>query len=313
MVCAFSLAGTSVIAARFMSDKLGVFTITAASLFFSLLLLVPLCWKRLAESVRTLSLTDWRPIIFQGFFGIFLFRMFLLYGLEYTSSGEAGIITGATPAFTVFLAVFLLKEKVNRTAVIGIVSTVAGILLIQKVPYLGTLSAFATEHFKGNLMVLAAAICESLFNISSRRAAVKATVLQRKQVHPMVQTTLVAAAAWLLCLVPAQFEDPVTSLAAIGWVEWTALVWYGPIVTALAFMAVFAGIKLCSASTAAAVSGMMPFTALLLSVFVLGEKAGWQQWFGGALVILGMALIGRQKQAQEKTHRYWNKKKEALP
>ncbi|WP_242975783.1 EamA family transporter [Desulfosporosinus sp. FKB] len=44
--------------------------------------------------------------------GIFLFRMFLLRGLDYTSAGEAGILAGATPAITALLAMMALKEPV---------------------------------------------------------------------------------------------------------------------------------------------------------------------------------------------------------
>ncbi|EFU41064.1 hypothetical protein PVOR_15584 [Paenibacillus vortex V453] len=44
--------------------------------------------------------------------------------------------------------------------------------------------------------------------------------------------------------------------------EWLALVWYVPIVTALAFIWWYAGIKRCQVATAAAFSGMMPFTAI---------------------------------------------------
>lgn len=49
---------------------------------------------------------------------------------------------------------------------------------------------------------------------------------------------------------------------------------------------------------AAAFSGMMPLTAMLLSVTLLGEAAGWTQWIGGALVMLGMALIGLKRHAE---------------
>ncbi|EGW40222.1 putative membrane protein [Desulfosporosinus sp. OT] len=81
--------------------------------------------------------------------------------------------------------------------------------------------------------------------------------------------------------------------------------WYGLFVTALAFVFWYAGIKRCGAFTAAAFSGMMPFTSMLLSVIILGEHPGWQQWLGGILVIFGMVLIGtgdisiRMTKAQE--------------
>lgn len=37
---------------------------------------------------------------------------------------------------------------------------------------------------------------------------------------------------------------------------------------------------------------MMPFTSMVLSVVLLGESPGWQQWSGGMLIIIGMFMIG---------------------
>ncbi|WP_127590523.1 DMT family transporter [Paenibacillus lautus] len=292
---AFTLAGTSVITAWFLNGKLGTFTITAASLVLALLCMLPLCRKELVKTVRQLTFREWGVLFFQALLGMFLFRMLLLQGLLHTSTAEAGILTGATPAFTVMLAFGLLRESVNGNKLVGIVTTVVGIMIIQGVLTPG--HAFEAQHLYGNLLVLCAAWSESGFNLLSRIGSMQRTSSPNKAIHPVVQTTLVSVIALMLCLIPAWFENPVASLAAIGLQEWLALVWYGPIVTAVAFMLWYAGIKRCHVSTAAAFSGMMPFTALLLSVIVLKESAGWEQWCGGILVILGMFLIGRQQAA----------------
>ncbi|MBP1760913.1 MAG: DMT(drug/metabolite transporter) superfamily permease [Firmicutes bacterium] len=289
LFCAFSLAGTSVISARFVSGKLGTFTITAVSLLFALLILLPPSWKKLAEVIRITPARGYLVFLLQAFFGIFLFRLFLLSSLLYTSTGEAGILTGATPAITALLAIAILKEPVNEKKLAGIFSTVAGILLIQGLLSAGSLSL---KHLGGNVLVLCAAACESVFNILSRIFAIKTPPDQRNPVSPLVQTTIVTVIALLLCLIPALSERPAQLLAAAGWKEWLALLWYGMFVTALAFMCWYAGIKRCDAITAAAYSGIMPFTAMLLSAVILGEHAGWQQWSGGILVIIGMVLIG---------------------
>ena len=98
--------------------------------------------------------------------------------------------------------------------------------------------------------------------------------------------------ALVLCAVPSLFEAPFQKLWEIGVKEWLALIWYGVFVTALAFIFWYAGIKRCGAFTAAAYSGMMPFTSIILSILLLGEYSQWQQWLGGGLVITGMLLIG---------------------
>lgn len=242
------------------------------------------------ESLREMSAKDFLSLVFQAIFGIFLFRMFLLYGMLFTSSMEAGILTGATPAFTALFATVLLKEPFSGKKLAGITGTVGGILMIQGLLNEG--NSFSLLHPGGNLLVLCAAASESTFNIFSRVFAIKTASDQKKAIHPLVQTALVSAIAFILCLIPTLFEAPVQRLSEIGLGEWLSLLWYGLFVTALAFVFWYAGIKRCGSFTAAAFSSMMPFASMLLSVIILGEQAGWQQWLGGVLVISGMILIG---------------------
>lgn len=290
---AFTLAGTSVVSARLLSGKLGVFTITAISLFIALFVLLPLCRKNILKIVRSMDKYGWMLTGLQAVFGIFLFRLFLLMGVARTSAGEAGIMTGATPAVTAILAFAILKEKLRFKNFAGIAFTVSGIFLIQGV----LTQSYKPEHFLGNMLVLGAAASESLFNIFSRITALKSS---KSKFDPIVQTTLVSIIAMILCIVLSTFEDPIDAVKNLGVTEWLTLLWYGWFVTVAAFIFWFSGIKRCPAYAAAAFSGMMPLTSLILSVTLLGESAGWHQWIGAALVIAGMVLIGlsRKKELQ---------------
>ena len=290
LIGAFSLAGTSVISARFVTGKLGTFTITAVSLAFALLFLVPLCRKQLVRYIRKMSYRHFLFLLLQAFCGIFLFRLFLLSGLNHTSAGEAGILIGATPTITALLAMVVLRESVSGKKLAGVLCTVGGILIIQGVLVPG--NRFSMEHIGGNMLVLCAAICESIFNTLSRIFAVKSEAEQKEFSIPIAQTAIVSAIALLLCMIPSAFEKPLENLLEIGLSGWIALLWYGVFVTALAFICWYSGIKRCTAFTAAAFSGIMPFTSMLLSVVILGEDVDYLQWLGGFLVIIGMILIG---------------------
>lgn len=72
------------------------FHITAISLFFALLLFVPLAGSRIVESIQGASARDWVSLFLQALFGIMLFRVFLLLGLQHTTAAEAGILTGTS-------------------------------------------------------------------------------------------------------------------------------------------------------------------------------------------------------------------------
>jgi drug/metabolite transporter (DMT)-like permease len=238
---------------------------------------------------------------------MFLFRMFLLLGLRNTSAGEAGLLTGATPALTALLAVVFLREPLYKTNMVGIICTVAGILLIQ-----GAFSAdsvMSKQHLMGNILVMAAAMCESVFSVLSRFGSLRSS-LSQKELNPIVQTTLVTGIAFTLCLVPALTEHPVSTLMTLSRFEWLALLWYGLVVTALGYILWYAGIKRCDASVAAAFSGMMPITSLCLSVALLGEHPLGQQWLGGAMVVLGMVFSGA-KPSSSSADKKRNKDKKA--
>ena len=294
LLLAFSLAGTSVITGHILSDKLGSFTITALSLGIMLICLLPFYGVKTVQTIRQFKKGDLKMIVLQAFFGIFLFRIFLLLGVGLTSTLEAGILTGATPAITSVLAFFILKEKLSRWTALGIACTVSGIVSLQGVNL--SAAAFSMEHIGGNLLVLCAAASESAFNILSRKHRAKQQNKQEVQIPPLVLTLLVSAIAFVLSVIPAMAEQPLSALRLIGVKEGLALLWYGLIVTALAFVFFYKGIKLCNAYTAAAFSGMIPLTSMLLSLFILQEPIGTGQWVGGLLIITSMLLIGRTDQ-----------------
>lgn len=285
---AFFMAGSSVVAGRFLSGKLGIFSITAISLFLALLPLLAINGQNLLSTLPCLSPDRYFSLLIQATCGIFLFRVFLLKALNYTSAGEAGILTGASPALTALMAGLFLKEAMYKARVLSIASTVAGIMLIQG--WLTPGQELSQEHLWGNMMVLAAACCESTFNVLSRYSQVRVQLNSAEEINSIQQTVIVTGIALLLCLLPAYNEHPAALLTSLGYREWLALSWYGLAVTALGYILWYAGIKRCEASSAAAFSGLMPFTSLLLSSLLLGENAGLQQWLGGAMVVLGMIL-----------------------
>jgi drug/metabolite transporter (DMT)-like permease len=286
MAAGFALAGTAVIAARFVTDILGTFTITAASLFAALVILLPFYRIRVRQAMRAMDRNDWKMIFLQALFGIFLFRAFLLFGLQHTSSTEAGILIGAAPVLTSILARAVLKERADGKAVAGIFFAVSGVLLLQG----GYGSGLSPEHLLGNMLALCAAACESLFNILSRAQSIKKAAAA-ETTDPVVQSLLVSAIAFFFCLVPAFLEHPVNALCSLPPDGWAALLWYGLFITMLSYVLWYAGIKRCSAFTAAAFSSVMPFTSMVLSFLILREPIRGAQWLGGGLIIAGVTAI----------------------
>jgi drug/metabolite transporter (DMT)-like permease len=291
----FALAGTSVVTGRILSGKLGTFQITALSLGILLLALLPFYGRQTLRTARALTRGDWTMLVLQAIFGIFLFRVFLLFGVNRTSTAEAGILTGATPAVTSLLAFVFLKESLSKRTVMGVACTVTGIVLLQGINL--TAWQFSGSHTIGNLLILCAAASESIFNILSRRHKMTEQARAGVEINPLVQTMLVSAFAFTLSLGPALFGEPIAALLSLDYADGLALIWYGLVITALAFVFFYAGIKRCDAYTTAAFSGMMPLTSMLLSLFLLKETINAGQWIGGALIIVSILLIAGKDQA----------------
>lgn len=280
LLCAFALAGTSVMIGYILSKKLSRFTITAVSLGIVILCLSPFYGVKTVKTIRLLKRSDWKLLVLQGLFGIFLFRLFLLLGVNLTSTVEAGILTGTTPAITAILAFLILREKPTGGTALGIACTVSGIVLLQ-----GTILrsiGLSSQNFLGNVFMLCTAASESTFNIISRKHKTINQDQSDVQIHPVVQTLIVSTIAFGLSLVPAFAEQPFAALQTIGMTEWIALVWYGLVVT-LAFVCFYAGVKRCDAYTPAAFSGMIPLTSMLLSIIFLREAV--------ELIAMGRGII----------------------
>ena len=188
------------------------------------------------------------------------------------------------------LAYFFLKERFHIKSALGIACTVLGIILLQDIRW--SAAGFSVKHLGGNLLVLGAASCESTFNVLSRKHKTNAQHGESVQIHPMVQTILVSAVAFVFSCIPAVWGGAFGELQFAGMQEWLALVWYGLVVTAVAFACFYAGVKRCDAYTTAAFSGLMPLTSMLLSMVLLHESITYMQWAGGLLVVVSMFLIG---------------------
>ncbi len=97
-----------------------------------------------------------------------LYFIFETYGLNLTTSGEAGLMIALIPIFVALLSAMLLKEKPSLWQVIFILISVSGVILIQ------TYKSFELgSSLWGFLLLFSAVLSAALFNITSRKASTK--------------------------------------------------------------------------------------------------------------------------------------------
>lgn len=283
---AMVIVGSSVVAGKIMVTELPVFFASALRFAIALAVLIPLMYLREGRILPRLSGRNWRILGLQSLFGSFLFTAFLLYGLGSTSPAAAGIITSTTPAWIGLIAWLAMGERPRPRAVIGIACALLGVLLIN-VYGNATAADSGDVSTSGNLLIIAAVICESLF------------LLLRKGVDQPLSALAASTAisvfgfAWFLpaAIVQAAGFD----YSAIGPAAWLAVVYYGLVVTIVAYLCWFAGIVRVDAATAGVFTALMPVSAVVLSLLVLGEPLTIPKMAGCGLAFGGILLISFSK------------------
>ena len=284
---AMVLVGSSVVAGKVMVAELPVFLASALRFGLALCILVPLVRRREGGLPR-ISRRSWLLMGAQSLCGSFLFTVFLLYGLTHTGPSSAGIVTSTTPACMGLIAWLFLGERPTGATGAGIVLSVMGVAVINLAGGMsgGQSGVTGDAPVLGNLMVLGAVVFESLF------------LLMRKTVpeplSPLAVSTIISLFGLLWFLPMGVVEGLTTDLSSVGWVGWLSVVYYGVFVTVAAYLFWFAGITKVPASTAGVFTAIMPVSALVLSVLVLGEPVGWPQLAGCGCVLGGIVLISRR-------------------
>jgi drug/metabolite transporter (DMT)-like permease len=138
----------------------GPFTFLAMRFGIGALVLAALFHKRLARITRAELMTG-------SLIGLFLFGTYALQttGLQYTTSSKAGFITGLYVPLVAILAVPLLHQKPTLSAMLGVLLSVAGLLLIS------VNSSFQFTFGLGEFLVMGCAIATALHVIAVSKFA----------------------------------------------------------------------------------------------------------------------------------------------
>jgi drug/metabolite transporter (DMT)-like permease len=260
------------------------------SLLFAVITALLFRAKSIFVTARKLSKRHWIILILQAVFGIFLFRVFLTFGLKHTSAIEAGILTGTVPAITAVFTRIIIKEHITKNGMIGILFTLFGILVLQG--FLFSMDSFDIDHLFGNLLVLGSASCEALFTTLSHKA--HTDIKENYKLNPFIHSGIVSIIALILCAIPMIFENQFTELSVLPINGWIALIWYGSVVTIVAFACMFTGAKNCDGYTIAAFSGLIPMSALILSIIILKETVTVNKIIGCCLIIFAIIIMSRK-------------------
>lgn len=239
-------------------------------------------WVRRMPGEAPLSARDRRLLFWESFLGNFLFSICMLYGVALTSALAAGVTMAAIPAAIALLARFTLGERIRPRVAAAIVCAVAGIGILawaRVVAPGANAAAGGGESPWGYALLLAAVFCEACYVVIGKQLTVN---LSPRRISALINL-------WGLVLVtPFGLWQALTfDFGGVRNVTWALLVFYAVAASMVSVWLWMQGLKRVPSSRAGVFMVLLPVSAALVGIVVLGEP------FGAAHVLaLGLAMAG---------------------
>ncbi len=238
--------------------------------------------------LRRVKPGEWLNLFLQALFGTFGFTLLMLGGVQRTSAVAAGVITSTIPAVVALLSWLILKERPGGRALASIGLAIVGVVVINLAQ--AGQGARNEASVTGNLMVLGAVFCESLYIIFSRRLT--------QTLAPLDICAYTHLFGLLLMLPFGAGAFAGFDFRAVPPGVWLLVLWYGLSASVFAFWLWMKGIRHVPGSLAGVFTAVLPVAAALYGIVFLGEQPTLAHGIALACVLAGIALASlKGKQA----------------
>ncbi len=240
-----------------------------------------------------------RQLVFlESFLGNFLFSICMLYGVSLSSAVAAGVIMAAIPAVVALLSWVFLRERISLRVGLAVACAVLGIALVSlsktELPaHAGhglEANSASNTVWLGNLLLLGAVFCEAAYAVIGKKLT---GVLGAKRITALINlwgfVLVTPMGLWLAW----RFD-----FAAVTPGSWLLLLFYALAASVWTVWLWMTGLKGVPASRAGVFTVMLPISAALVGVCVLGEPMGAAQLAAFALALTGVLLATLPERSQ---------------
>jgi drug/metabolite transporter (DMT)-like permease len=252
----------------------------------ALAILLPFVWSTLRQQAPLLR-RHWPILLLLSVLGVVNFNTFVYIGLQATTATNAVIMLSVTPVLIVALSFLLLRQTVTRWQALGILVSLAGVLVIVG---RGDLEALLARRVNpGDLWVLAAVFSWALYSVCLRWRPAGLRPLDFQAATMVIGVIILAPLyGWDLA------HDRIFSLnvATAGSILYLAL-----FPSILAYIFWNRAVAELGANRTGQFLHLMPAFGAVLSMIFLGERLYAFHGAGIALIALGiwLATVYRNK------------------
>ena len=281
LALSMSLTGSYVALSKPLVHVLPVFLL--AWMRFGIAAVAMLPWLKKPPDEAPLTGKTRLLLFLESFLGNFLFSICMLYGISMTSAVSAGVVLSGIPAVIAVMSWLFLRERIGRRMWLAAACAVAGVALLALSKSGSADAAGASANaVLGNLLVFGAVVCEGAYTVIGKRLT---GVLGPKRISALINLwgfTLMTPFGIYYAL---GFD-----FAAVTVGIWALLVFYALAASMGTVWLWMTGSRHLPAAQGGIFTVMLPISAALCGVLVLGESLGAIQLLAFAIALLGIVL-----------------------
>jgi drug/metabolite transporter (DMT)-like permease len=243
-------------------------------------------WLRRPSDEPAMTARTRGLVFLESFLGNFMFSICMLFGVSLTSAVSAGVIMASIPAVVALTSWLFLRERITLRIWIAIACAALGIGLLAFAPahaqaHPGS-GASASMPWLGNLLVFCAVLCESAYAVIGKSLTGR---LGPKRISSLINLWGFVLSTPLGIWFALRFDFGAVSLGL-----WALLIVYALAASIWTVWLWMTGLKGVPASQAGVFTVMLPVSAAVVGVLVLGESLSTLQICAFALALLGVVL-----------------------
>jgi drug/metabolite transporter (DMT)-like permease len=247
-------------------------------------------WLKRPADEMPMSPATRKFLFLESFFGNFLFSICMLYGVSMTTAVSAGVIMAAIPAVVALMSWVFLKEKISGRTWLAVACSALGIGLLAlsksehsaQGPSAPSGDLNQNNHLLGNALVFAAVLCEAAYAVIAKKLT---GALTPRRITALINLWGFALMTPLGAYVAWSFD-----FGAVTAGSWLLLLFYSLAASVWTVWLWMSGLKNVPASRAGVFTVMLPISAAVVGVLVLGEPLGGLQMVAFGIALLSVVL-----------------------
>jgi drug/metabolite transporter (DMT)-like permease len=272
-VLSSGLGGTSIGATRYLVNAIDPLAIGSFRFGIGFLLLLPVA---LLKGGNWPAGRDWLGVAGLGVLFFALFPILFNASLIFTTAARGALALSTLPLLTMVVGAALGSEPLTARKSAGVLIAMLGVAMAL----LSGLATAPAGAWRGDLLMVAAALCMALYSIWSR------PFIRRSGAIAFTTMAMAVGAACLILI--SWWRGSFAPVAAFGGSQWLAAVYLGAFGSALTFYLWAFALDRTTPTRVAISVTVNPIAASLVGAALLHEPLHWNLVGGIATVLVGI-------------------------